>query len=146
MKTLLILITLLATANIYGQNAAYYYDGVGNRVKRELCMGCQGNKPANPNNVVTNTLNANILPNPTKGNLAIEVTEATFTNNQKGDVTEMDETHFHVLVYDLYGREILNEQHKTANFKIDITKHTPGIYFVKLVAGEKIKQWEIIKN
>jgi len=148
MKTLLLILTLLTTGSIYAQqqNAAYWYDGAGNRKQRKLCIGCWGNRPANPDNTTTNTLAANISPNPTKGELAIVVTETTFTNNQKGVVTEMNETHFHVLVYDLYGREIINEQRKTAKFNISLKDKPAGVYIVKLIAGERIKIWEIIKN
>jgi len=147
MKTLLLLLTLITTANIYAQQSvAYYYDDAGNRKQRKQC-NCVGNRPANPNtDTTTYLLDANILPNPTKGKLAIEVTETTITNEQEGVVTATEITHFHVFVYDLYGREIINQQYNTAKFNIDITKQPPGVYFVKLIAGNKLKQWEIVKD
>lgn len=148
MKTLLFIITLITSFNIQAQIIEFEYDDAGNRVRRSLCTMCTSPRPAGPDSTASDSysLEANILPNPTKGNLAIEVTEATFTNNQKNDATGKEQSHFHVVVYDLYGREILNEQHTSANFKIDITKQPPGAYFVKLYMGNKFKQWEIVKN
>jgi len=151
MKTLLLIITLITSCSIYAQQSVtYYYDAGGNRVQRKLCTTCTGSngssRAANPTDTTTHNLAANILPNPTKGYLAIEVTETTVTNNQEGVITDAEETHFHVIVYDLYGREILNEQHSTAKFKIDITRQPPGVYFVKLFTANKVKHWEIIKD
>jgi len=147
MKTLLLIITLIASLSTYAQQSvAYYYDDGGNRKQRKQC-NCVGNRPANPNtDTTTYLLKANIQPNPTKGKLAIEVTETTFTNNNAGVVTAAEETHFHVFVYDLYGREIINQQYNTAKFNIDITRQPPGVYFVKLIGGNKLKQWEIVKD
>jgi len=150
MKTLLFTLTLIASLSTYAQQSfTYDYDAGGNRIQRKLCTTCTGgngsNRPANPNDT-TSTLAANILPNPTRGNLAIEITETTFVNDEATKTTGADATHYHVLVFDLYGREILNEQHHATQFKIDITKQPPGVYFVKLVSGEKVKQWEIVKD
>jgi len=146
MKTLLLIITLITSCSIYAQqNVAYYYDDGGNRKQRKQC-NCVGARAANPNLTTTNALAANINPNPTKGKLAIEVTETTFINEQEGVVTAAETTHFHVFVYDLYGREIINQQYNTAKFNIDITTQPPGVYFVKLFTANKVKHWEIIKD
>jgi len=146
MKTLIFIITLITSLNIHAQVIEFEYDDAGNRVKRKLCTMCTSARPANPNDTTNTTLAANIQPNPTKGNLAIEVTETTFKNNQEGVTKASEGSHYHVIVYDLYGREVLNEQHTTASFNVDITQQTKGVYFVKLVSGEKVKQWKIVKD
>ncbi len=150
MKTLLLLLTLITSLSTYAQQQSveYFFFFCCNRVQRKLCMTCSSNRPANTDSTTTTnySLAANIQPNPTKGSLAIEVTETTFIDNKKQGNTLTEATHFHVIVYDIYGREILNEQHNTTQFKIDITDRPPGAYFVKLFTANKVKQWEIIKD
>lgn len=80
-------------------------------------------------------MQAIILPNPTKGNLEIKVIQEGIEDNQ-----------YQVLIYDVMGREIINEKRNSTSFYLNLLNETPGIYFVKLIAGNKIKEWEIIKE
>ena len=139
MRALYLLLILITTGSVYAQQSiAYYYDDAGNRIKREQCA-CVGNKPDKPNPTEVNTLTANILPNPTQGKLTIEATEKNIDLSHEA-------THFHVLVYDIAGRELLNEQHYSATFSIDITRQPAGVYFVKLFTEKKMTQWEVVKR
>jgi len=122
MKTLLILLFTTTAFSLFAQKVEYVYDNAGNRVQRKLCLAC---RMGNPNTAVIDSveqtaakLNAELLPNPTKGNLAIQVT-------QEG----LNEDVFHLFIYDTYGREIINKKHYTSSFKADISDYTPGIYY-----------------
>lgn len=139
MKTLLILLFTITAFSLFAQKVEYVYDDAGNRVQRKLCLAC---RIANPNVAVTDTveqttakLNANISPNPTKGNLAVQITQ----ENLEKEV-------FHLFVYDIYGRELINKTYYTISFNDNISNYAPGIYYVRLVSGNKIKNWSIIKK
>ncbi|MDT8413479.1 MAG: T9SS type A sorting domain-containing protein [Vicingaceae bacterium] len=139
MKTLLILLFTITAFSLFAQKVEYVYDDAGNRVQRKLCLAC---RIANPNVAVTDTveqttakLNAELLPNPTKGNLAIQITQEN-----------IEEEVFHLFVYDVYGRELINKTYYTTSFNDNISNYAPGIYYVRLVSGNKIKNWNIIKE
>lgn len=139
MKTLLILLFTITAFSLFAQKVEYVYDDAGNRVQRKLCLAC---RIANPNVAVTDSieqtvskLNANISPNPTKGNLAVQITQ----ENLEKEV-------FHLFVYDIYGRELINKTYYTISFNDNISNYAPGIYYVRLVSGNKIKNWSIIKK
>jgi hypothetical protein len=137
MKNLLLTLAILASINSFSQTVEYFYDEAGNREQRKICSTCK--RSISPEGGEEQQLNANILPNPTKGEIAIEVTE-------EGVLAGKEESDFQVAVYDVAGRTILNERHTGVTFKIDISDQAPGIYFVNLTSTDKIKRWEIIKK
>ena len=139
MKTLLLILLTFCSITLFSQSVEYYYDNAGNRVQRKLCLTC---RMANPNTATIDSLektasklNANILPNPTNGNLSIQI-------KQEGQ----EENVFHLFVYDVYGREIINKKYYSTAFKVDISNEPSGIYFAKLISRNKVKEWELIKK
>jgi hypothetical protein len=139
MKTTLTILSLLLTTLMFAQNEVQYsYDQAGNREERFPCQICKVTAPPETTDAI-HTLNAGILPNPTKVEMVIKVTE-------EGILAGEEESDFQVIVYDIYGREVVNERHTSVTFNIDISDKPPGAYFVKLTSADKIKRWEIIKN
>jgi hypothetical protein len=137
MKIIILIITILTSFNSFSQKELYAYDEAGNRIQRKICTSCK--RSISTLEIEVFQLNATILPNPTQGEMVIEVKE-------EGVLAGEESSDFHVLVYDVVGRAIVNERFTTVTFKIDISNQAPGIYFVKLNSAEKIKRWEIIKD
>jgi type IX secretion system substrate protein len=144
MKTILVILGILLSLNLFSQKVGYFYDDAGNRVQRKLCLTC---RTSNPNvtepakREITVTVNdnykfdVNVLPNPTKGKLEVKIVKEGVEENQ-----------CHLLVYDNFGREIINKQQPLTSFNIDLTDKKPGIYFIKIRIAEEIREWKIIKE
>ena len=138
MKALLNFTFVLFSLCSFSQDVDYFYDAGGNRIQRKLCLTCRKGTPDStlvPIAMINRSLNANIQPNPTKGKLEVNVTQE-----------EMNFEVFQILVYDVYGREVRNVIQHVATFNIDLSNVVSGIYYVKLIADEKIKEWKITKN
>ena len=72
-----------------------------------------------------------IYPNPTNGSFTIE----TNSDHEKS-----------IMVYDVSGRVLREEQVQFREVSIDLTVMAAGFYFVKVQVGEKIEILRIVKN
>jgi hypothetical protein len=78
-------------------------------------------------------LNLILFPNPTSGNFDIQVMNGNRNSLRK------------VYLTDMFGRQIMYEEKvKRSRFEIDLTNQPKGIYFVKIVEGDRIGVKKII--
>ena len=73
-----------------------------------------------------------VYPNPTKG----------LFNLSLGQVSD----NATVVVYDMLGKEVINQQLKSQSTLIDLTGNDKGIYFVKILNGDQIITKRIVKQ
>lgn len=132
---------------ISGQPIHYDYDSNGNRIKRYIIPLGKGESSTTTNSdnsiekekveefkEVLDEVTIKIYPNPTKGNLFIELSSIM-----------PDEQ----IAYQLFSQtgNSLETVSKVANpFTIDFSKYQSGIYILKLVINAKISQWKILKE
>lgn len=144
-------------ANMFAQGGGkvqYGYDYAGNRITRTIFYGEAKKGSIKQDTTIDNTgsltekaqeekeeykdiienKRVSIFPNPTKGIISIEM-----FNYKKEEV-------FIVAVYDLQGREIINEQYSGMRLRLDLSGIPDGTYILKLISENETKEWKIVKN
>lgn len=148
MKVLFIILSLIFSSDIIAQNkVCFEYDLSGNRTSRNI--NCDKSTPATPAKSVVidsmpnkQALTANLpgemkitlYPNPTKGQLTIEVTN--LPSDTKGEI----------ILSDLTGKLIFKQNTIQATNLLDISSQSKGLYILKFRAGEKLAEWKVIKQ
>jgi hypothetical protein len=150
-KIFILVFILSLTYDSFTQTINYAYDASGNRVSREIVfppiakpMDLDSTQLNEVDSIHKNTnylidpiqsFTLKIYPNPTDGKLFIEI--LNMNNNQTGSVS----------LYNSNGQQIyLIENFKGELTQIDITSQSSGIYVMKVVIGDEIREWKIIKN
>jgi hypothetical protein len=120
---------------------SYGYDAAGNRTSRSIVIAPslrdaseETEEEATVYSEVVAELLIKIYPNPTKGRLLIEI------ENLPADVSAS------IALYQLSGKLITIRQGVTSSTEIDITGQAPGVYLLRIVAGEAQTEWKIIKQ
>jgi len=138
-----------------GQAIYYDYDDSGNREKRYIVLG-KGNssddktlKGLEESDITEEfeeinkteefkenigELTIKIYPNPTKGQLSVEI------NGLDSDQT------IDYQVYSQTGLPLETKRKNGYHFIIDMNRYPSGIYFLRLMIEDKISQWKIIKE
>lgn len=144
----LIIFTLLSLDFIFlaGQPIHYDYDDSGNRVKRYIILGKGGSsedkiskefeesKKTEEYEDELGELTIKIFPNPTKGQLYVEI--EGLSSEQTIDYQVFSQTGL-----------LLNTKRKNGiQFTIDMEKYSSGIYILRLMIEGKISQWKILKE
>jgi hypothetical protein len=75
-----------------------------------------------------------IYPNPTKGQLKIEI---------QGDEKI---TNTLIYLYDLSGKLLINKKQYDSNIPLDLSGYSPGVYILKITMGGKSSEWKIVKE
>lgn len=139
-RLLLILPILVISLSIYGQTEVeYFYDNAGNRIAREIVLlqnSPQKNRSSEKKSYTDKLLEytIRIYPNPTKGNLQIDILEAN--NETRGDIN----------LYDLKGKLIDKANIDSGRIYFDLTTQPAGIYIMKIKIEDKSTSWKIIKE
>ena len=121
----------------------YSYDESGNREQR-IYIGTtlksasiENSSAFNEEKPITETLNfgeIKIYPNPTKGNLIVEI-------------PDFETKKIRILVFNLQGKEILNKiGSPNSRNQVNLRDLPSGIYVLKIVAGQEFSDWKIIKD
>ncbi len=131
---------------------AYAYDGAGNRVSRSILLNeATGLKSAsifdtttnkfsndfNPEKKFTDELaesQITIYPNPTRGEMVVQVTNIK------------NEEAFKFVVYDMTGKIVLQKQNTKEFTNIDLSNVPAGNYILKMFIGGSSTEWKIIKQ
>lgn len=130
------------------QKVTFDYDASGNRISRNyIILKSAKVTPAESSSQSTikepdkkpykdKSGNADIIiyPNPTSGNLKVEI--ANFDFKQKSAI----------YVYDLQGKMIIQKSPATGSDIIDLSSYTNGLYIMKIELGDKISEWKIMKE
>lgn len=136
----LITILLLLTARLQAQKVCITYDKAGNRTNRTICLK---SKEATSDSVsiakipITENMGEMVItlyPNPTKGQLTIQITNITC------------ETEGALELYDLSGRLVIVQKTVGESTMLDISRYPLGIYLMRIRACDKVSEWRIIKE
>jgi hypothetical protein len=153
MKTTLLIALLVFGFMAQAQNYFYYkYDASGNRTQRKFnitgsrpdgfrktSVADTATQPVKPADKIPEVLQmagyqVTIYPNPTLGHLKIEV--ANFPTNQ--------EAYFYI--FDVSGTTIIPKTPYNQSVDIDLTTYPTGLYVLRNIIGNDIKDWKIVKE
>ena len=136
----LITILLLLTARLQAQKVCITYDKAGNRTNRTICLKSE---EATSDSVsiakipITENMGEMLItlyPNPTKGQLKIQITNKTC------------ETEGVLELYDLSGRLVKVQKTVGESTMLDISRYPLGIYLMRIRICDKVSEWRIIKE
>jgi hypothetical protein len=126
----------------FAQSVTYHYDENGNRDTRTLVELKSTNSSSKNQSSGKDTcyidsmgdLKITIFPNPTEGVLKIKI------ENLKANVNSQ------ILVYDFSGKLI--EAHNDLNETniLNFSEFSNGTYIVRILIGDQISEWKIIKE
>lgn len=118
---------------------AFEYDASGNRIERQLIQ-LKSTSVAGDNQqqeVFEGTLDKReikIYPNPTKGNLVVEIP----FNDEQPQLT--------LQVYSMRGT-LISEQLATSETTIvDLNRQPAGMYILRIFSGQSVSEWKIVKE
>lgn len=130
--------------------AKYTYDANGNRETVSvvyLSQSSSSSSSGEDNNSkveeelkvddVTNLI-INIFPNPTKGELRVELTGA--------DEKMLKSSSNSIKVWDLQGRLLFSNKLVGPSNVVDLSRYSNGTYILQLFINEKVKDFKIVKN
>ena len=147
-KTLVLVLALFVTSTncTNGQTfkANYTYDANGNRLTANVIFlsSASSNAPPIIEEEVEVDLPAalaiKIYPNPTQGDLRIEVTGGNqdFYNNPNNGIK----------VWDMQGKLLINIKSIGENNRVDFTTFSKGAYIMHITLNGKTKDYKIVKN
>ena len=126
---------------IHSQNTVSYgYDAAGNRISRVIIFPplksdseSQDESPVVYSEVLSD-IEVKIYPNPTTGLLKVEI--RNLPEKQTAGIR----------LYNLSGKLVTSHKGITDFVNINISSQPPGIYLMKIVAGEYQTEWKIIKK
>ncbi len=128
------------------QMVSYAYDYAGNRISRKIVdMGSNpshAKKSDDPAPVVDQLggRTITIYPNPTKGIMQLEITNGT--NKPLTDqASEM-----RITIYNAQGQQLMNRAVEAGTTTLDIARYAAAYYILRVQAGDKIKEFKVIKN
>jgi YD repeat-containing protein len=140
--TAICLISFTLTA-LSQTTVSYIYDAAGRRIERVILL-----KSAKPD--LADTTNSQkkkevfeesvgnqkvlIYPNPTHGELKVEI--QGFKQDTKTTV----------YLYSLIGKLLQIQNPTTSTFSLDLSNNAVGTYILKIVLGDKVSEWKIIKE
>jgi len=127
---------------LYSQNAVSYgYDASGNRISRVITLPpskAPQAEPASEEKVYSEVLKdftVNIYPNPTKGELTVEI----------GQLPEGETAS--IWLYSLQGKIIMQKKGLRDGFEhLNIGNQPAGIYLMKIATKDSSTEWKIIKE
>jgi hypothetical protein len=114
----------------------YTYDSSGNRTERVINFNKSARIDSNLSTITEELgeLSIKIYPNPTKGILKVELTG----NNNEEDTR--------LIIYNANGSQIINKQIPNNLEMVNLSGFPTGIYILKIVVGQNISEWKILKD
>ena len=127
------------------QTISYAYDNAGNRISRTIVLSTssQGVKKAQDPIPVEDQLGERkiiVYPNPTKGELAVEITGG----NEKPVSEGGDE--IRIILYSAEGTQLQSTPAITGKTPVNLSTYPTGWYILRVLAGEKATEFKIIKQ
>jgi len=119
---------------------AYTYDMAGNRLTRKLVILSNPNyvkKSADEPAPVKDQLGERkitIYPNPTKGNLAVEIIG--------GD----DKEKMNIILFNAQGKQLCVKKTNAVTTLLDLTNYPAGYYLLRIQANDKMTEFKILKE
>ena len=115
----------------------YTYDDAGNRITREIIYYQGGTKssPEVQEEELEYEQGLNVYPNPTSHSLYVSVNEEVLDESQKM-----------IVVFDSLGKLVYQTRDIGQLNQIDVSNWMVGTYILKLIYGNRHKEWIIVKN
>ena len=150
MKTILTIgILVCSIASASAQTISYPYAPAGNRIKREVIVLDGGKKSGMENSPVAATAGTGqetaavheqqagsqlvrVYPNPTQGKIMLEITGS----NKNASVS----------VFDMSGKMVFSKKQFGSSGEIDLSRQPNGVYVMKVLVGDKVSEWELVKQ
>jgi hypothetical protein len=127
---------MLLTCAMNAQKIRYSYDATGNRIMREMPLYEKSAVDTVPR-VFTEELakrTVNIYPNPTGGQLKVEVSD--FEKCKSGNFT----------IVNMQGQVILRKKMNSAISDLDLNNRANGVYILQINIDDENSSWKIIKK
>lgn len=139
MKNFYLVLTILSLFSISGivQNrVSYTYDIAGNRISRKIItISTRANSKAIiPTEDDFGEQKIIIYPNPTKGDLAVEITGGDI----KDEIT--------MFLFSIKGTLLQKKSSTVGKTTIDMSAYPAGWYILRLITGNKTTEFKIIKE
>lgn len=139
------IIACAACYNSYSQsNFGFTYDAAGNLIQRTYLVRMLASKASkNFNNSKTDTSNVvalsdklkvTIFPNPTKGELKVEI--SGIENNRSVDLN----------LYNPNGQLLLKQKASQGLTTVDMYRYPAGWYLLKVLSGDIVLNFKIVKD
>lgn len=136
-----LLILFLLPMYIFSQNSdqkkiTYGYDAAGNRIKREIVMNATKSAFAEAD-IFTEELAERIIkiyPNPTKGQLAVEIPDIESVKSAN------------LTLFNMQGQIISKTKATLLKTDLDISSKPNGIYILHINIDGQVSSWRIIKE
>ena len=118
---------------------SFGYDAAGNRVNRVITASFRSQKTEEQpeekvHSEVLKDFSVNIYPNPTKGDLTVEI-----HNLPEGKTANLR-------LYNMSGSLILQRTNIRSTEYLNISNQLDGIYIMRITAGDSSTEWKIIKQ
>ena len=135
-KVSLFFVLVIYYLSLSAQNKiTYAYDAVGNRVKREITFEqSQDKSQVATYSDMLDEKKIKIYPNPTEGELRVEVLD------------EIGENEGTVMVYGSNGALVSSAQMTGNSAQLDISSCPNGLYIMHIKIGDFVLSWKIIKK
>lgn len=137
---LLVFFTAFTLQAMSQDMVSYAYDQAGNRISRRIVplnsspAHVKKNEQPAPVEDQLGERKITIYPNPTKGLLAVDITG--------GD----DKDELRIILYNADGKQLQNKKVEQGTTPINISAYPAAYYILRVMAGEKVKEFKIIKN
>ncbi len=141
---LMVLGMIISSASLTAQSDSiteitFQYDDAGNRTNREIVYyeGAKKGAQVVPEEEKEMDLEKglNVYPNPASNSLFV-------TLNKEA----MEEDYKMIIVFDNLGKQVIRTQAYQEINQINVSSLTNGTYILKLIYGNRHKEWIIIKN
>jgi hypothetical protein len=125
------------------QTISFTYDDAGNRTKREIIFKSSKTtfnsnldtaSSIKPITEILGKMNITIYPNPTKGQLSVEIKNMPV--NASGEIR----------IYNVSGNIIQYQKTVGSLNLFDFSPYSTGIYFLQIKVGQDESKWKIIKQ
>lgn len=142
-EMMLTICLLLFSCIAYSQtNFSYDYDANGNRIIREtIVLSTKMAHSENPNDSINEPIqkviekdNIKIYPNPTQGNLKVELNTSVSIDKIQIDIVNIK------------GQLVYNTKEKLDSYIINLTSEPKGAYILIMQVNDKKYEWKIIKE
>jgi len=143
MKKTGILLAFLAMCMFsYSQTIHYGYDSSGNRTNRDILLKSTRNADNKVNEEQNQKpfrgqlgdIEITIYPNPSKGELTIEI------ENLPEDPVGW------IGVYDMSGKLVFQQIELVQSNLVNLSSSDDGMYILRIVVGDDITEWKILKE
>lgn len=143
-KEVILTICLLFSCVVYSQtNFSYDYDLNGNRITREIIvLKSQMAESENVQDTISQDLSSQVIkkddikiyPNPTRGNLKIEL-------NTNSDIEKIQ-----INIINIQGQLVYKTNELENSYTINLSSEPKGAYILIMQVNEKRYEWKIIKE